>query len=119
MAAKALAAARQPQPERIALLVPGAVRFYLDERSDGREGWRYPSFLPPENGSVGGHVVYLDEALWDELRAEAAKQGVDPERLLQHAVFYYGAASDEGRLTELIAEELRREAEASGEREGG
>jgi hypothetical protein len=118
MAARALAAADDFRPDRNSLLLSRAVRFYLDERDGGREGWRYPSFLDDGDGGDGEQLV-LDEDLWRELRAEAASQDVDPERLLQHAAFYFAAARDEGRLTERIAEELRREMEANGEMAGG
>jgi hypothetical protein len=63
MAAKALAAAEPPDVERLEVLLPQAVRFYLDERDGGQPSWRYPSFL---NGgaAAGGRMVSLDEDLW-------------------------------------------------------
>jgi hypothetical protein len=114
MAAKALSTTVDSDGDRLSLLLPRAVRFYLDERDDGRPGWRCPPFLASQNGTGNGDApesreVDLDEELWQELRAEAEAQEVAPENLLQHAAFYYGAARDEGRLTERIAEELRRE----------
>jgi hypothetical protein len=112
MAAEALSTAVDSDGDRLALLLPRAVRFYLDERDDGRPDWRYPSFLVSQNGdgeTLEGREVDLDEELWQELQAEAEAQEVAPENLLHHAAFYYGAARDEGRLTERIAEELRRE----------
>jgi hypothetical protein len=118
MAARTLSATAAPGPDRLALLLPRAVRFYLDERDRDLPGWRYPSFLAAENGAgngsaAEGHEVSLDEELWQELRAEAESQEVAPGDLLQHAAYYYGAARDEGRLTERIAEELRREESGS------
>jgi len=112
LAAKALAAAGTPDAERLSILLPQAVRFYLDERDSGQPGWRYPSFLEGGAGASGERGVRLDEDLWQQLRAEAERQAVSPEDLLQHAAFYYGAARDDGRLTERIAGELRREEEA-------
>jgi hypothetical protein len=115
LAAHSLAGAADPDPERLALLLPRAVRFYLGERDGGQSGWRYPSFF--ENGGGAGDdgcEVSLPDDLWQELRAEGERQGVSPEDLLQHAAFYYGAARDEGRLTQRIAEELRREEETEG-----
>lgn len=114
IAARALSADADSDGDRLSLLLPRAVRFYLDERDDGQPGWRYPSFLAAEDGdgdgtAADGHEVSLDEELWRELQAEAEAQRVAPEDLLQHAAFYYGAARDEGRLTERIAEGLRRE----------
>jgi hypothetical protein len=108
----ALAATADPSPERLSLLLPRAVRFYLEERDSGRSGWTYPAFLDGSDGSAGGREVELPEELLEELRAEAERQEASPQDLLQHAVFYYGAARDDGRLTERIAAELRREEEA-------
>jgi len=115
MAAEALAASSEPDSSRLNLLVPRAVSFYLSEREEGRSEWSYPSFMASHNGFEGAYELAMEEELWSELQAEAASQGVDPQRLLQHAVFYYGAARDEGRLTERIAADLRREAEVGSE----
>jgi hypothetical protein len=109
LAAKVLTAAADPEPSRLSILLPRAVRFYLDERDGSRPGWRYPSFLDGEDGAVADFQVGLEDELWQQLQAEAERQGVSPEQLVKHAVFYYGAARDEGRLTERIAAELRRE----------
>jgi len=110
LAAHALAATADPGRERLSLLLPRAVRFYFEERHSGERGWRYPSFL---NGGEAEEEfeASLPESLWRQLQAEAELQEVSPETLLQHTAFYYGAARDEGRLTERIAEELRREEE--------
>jgi len=111
MAAKVLTAAVDPEPSRLSILLPRAVRFYLDEREGARPGWGYPSFLDDTDGAAGGPEVELEDELWQRLQAEAERQGVPAEDLLQHAAFYYGAARDEGRLTQRIAEELSREEE--------
>lgn len=111
LAAHALAASEDPDPERLDLVLPRAVRFYLEERDSGQPGWRYPSFLEGGGGVEGGQEVGLPEDLWQQLQAEAERQEVSPEDLLQHVAFYYGSARDEGRLTQRIAEELRQEEE--------
>jgi hypothetical protein len=111
LAAHSLAASDDPDPERLTLLLPRAIRFYFEEREGGQPGWRYPSFLDDGAAANGGRAVSLPEDLWQQLQAEAERQGVDPEDLLQHAAFYYGAARDEGRLTRRIAEELSQEEE--------
>jgi hypothetical protein len=115
LAVHSLAASGEPDPERLSRLAPRAVRFYLGdgESDDGRPGWRYPSFLDGSDGPAdgAGSEVSLPEELWQQLQAEAERQEVSPEDLLQHAAFYYGAARDEGRLTQRIAEELQREEE--------
>jgi len=109
IAARALAAASDPDLEHLALLVPRAVRFYFSERDGGRPEWHYPAFLAGKDGFDGAFELPLEQELWEELRAEAERQEVEPENLLQHAAFYYGAARDDGRLTERIVEELQRE----------
>jgi hypothetical protein len=111
LAAHSLAASDDPDPERLALLLPRAVRFYFEERGGERPGWGYPSFLDDGGAADRGHPVSLPDDLWQRLQAEAGRQGVGAEDLLQHAAFYYGAARDEGRLTQRIAEELQREEE--------
>ena len=113
MAAKALAAADSPDAERLSTLLPQAVRFYLGERDGGQPSWRYPSFLDGGAAPTAGDcTVNLDEELWQQLRAEAERQEASPEDLLQHAAFYYGAARDDGSLTERIARGLQREEES-------
>jgi hypothetical protein len=111
LAAHSLAASDDPDPERLALLLPRAVRFYFEEREGEQPGWRYPSFLDDGGADDGGRAVSLPDELWRQLQAEAEQQGVGAEDLLQHAAFYYGAARDEGRLTQRIAEDLSREEE--------
>jgi hypothetical protein len=113
LAAKALAANSDPADRRLSLLLPRAVRFYLNEKSGEGAGWRYPSFLP-EDGVVKEVTVPLEEGLWGELQAEAERQAVGAEALLQHAAFYYIAARDDGRLTEWILGELVKEESPEG-----
>ena len=92
MAARVLSAKGSPDADRLAVLLPRAVHFYLDERDGERVGWRYPSFLDEGRAQDDGRQVNLPEDLWQQLRAEAERQEVSPEDLLQHATFYYGAA---------------------------
>jgi hypothetical protein len=111
LAVRALTASDDPDPGRLALLLPRAVRFYFEESDGGQPGWRYPTFLNGDDGAKDGLDASLPADLWRQLQAEAERLDVGPEALLQHAAFYYGAARDEGRLTARIAEELRREEE--------
>ncbi len=111
LAAHSLAASADPDPDRLSLLLPRAIRFYLEEGDDDQLDWRYPSFLNGKARAEEGREVNIEDELWQQLRAEAERQQVKPEELLQHAAFYYGAARDEGRLTRRIAEELQAEEE--------
>lgn len=89
-----------------------AIRYYLTDRDSERAGWSYPSFLA-EDSDGSNHEVQLtvDEAIWREFTVEAERQGVSPDQLLQHAVLYFMADRDTGRLTQRILEDLGREAE--------
>lgn len=111
LAAHSLAASDDPDPDRLSQLAPRAIRFYLGD--GGQPGWPYPSFLDGNAEALDGEgiEVSLADDLWLQLQAEAERQEVSAEDLLQHAAFYYGAARDEGRLTEQIAAELKREEE--------
>jgi hypothetical protein len=89
-----------------------AVRYYLTDRDAGRAGWSYPSFID-EDGDGADHEAQLtiDDATWLEFTAEAERQGVSADQLLQHAVLYFMADRDTGRLTQRILEDLGREEE--------
>ena len=51
---------------------------------------------------IDGFDVDLDDDTFAALRHEAAGQGVDPSRLAEHALLYYLADLDGGRLAERI-----------------
>jgi hypothetical protein len=89
-----------------------AVRYYLTDRDAGRAGWSYPSFLGEDgDGADHGAQLTIDDATWLEFTAEAERQSVSPDQLLQHAVLYFMADRDTGRLTQRILEDLGREEE--------
>jgi hypothetical protein len=100
--AEALSAG-SPRPERLDLIVDQAIRFYL-RSTRGDAGWAFPKFLGVESGQGPELEVRLDRGPWEQLRAEAARQEVEPEDLLQHATMYFAAARDGGRLTSHILE---------------
>ena len=83
------------------------IRFYLKEKGSGGTGWSYPDLLregrPEEEIEV---ELEIEDALWREMRAEAARQRVSVTQLLEHAALYYAAELDAGRLTERILDEL-------------
>lgn len=94
-----------------------AIRLYLRDRAAGGPTWAYPRFFAERrpSGGDGELELNLDERLWRDFEAEAASQGVAPERLLEHAIFYYAAELDAGRVTARIVAELDEE---DGERAG-
>jgi hypothetical protein len=78
-----------------------AINFYLSDGDGGRAGWRYPEFL--RGRGLGGKVdlrLDMDNTLWRALAAEAKKQDVSVEQLVEHAVLYYAAELDAGRVAE-------------------
>jgi hypothetical protein len=82
-------------------VVRTASLYYLADRDSGRPAWRVPRFRrdAPRGDSLD---VNLDEDTFAALRDEAAGQGVDPSRLAEHALLYYLADLDGGRLAERI-----------------
>jgi hypothetical protein len=83
-----------------------AIRHYLADRDSERIAWPYPSSLAGEPGSRRGVTVELEGETWGELVAEAERQEVAPDRLLEHALLYLAADLDSGRITERILEDL-------------
>ncbi len=84
-----------------------AVRCYLGDRGANRPAWPYPAFL---RGSEVQEDVQLElsikDDLWLSFEAEAARQDVSPQRLLEHAAFYFAAEMDAGRITQRILDDL-------------
>jgi hypothetical protein len=76
--------------------------YYLADRDSGRPAWQVPDFLrsSPEAGTE--LEVDVDDETWAVLHGEAREQGIDPQRLAEHALLYYLADLDEGKLAERI-----------------
>jgi hypothetical protein len=88
-----------------AAAVRTACLYYLADRDSGRPAWRAPSFAAePAPGST--LHVELDDAAWGALAEEAYEQGVTVGQLALHAVMYYLADLDSGRLAGLLEEAL-------------
>ena len=82
-------------------VVRTASLYYLADRDSGRPAWRVPRFT--RDASSGDSLdIDLDDDTFAALRHEAASQGVDPSRLAEHALLYYLADLDGGRLAERI-----------------
>ena len=79
--------------------------YYLADRESGRTAWRVPRFEGRDR-RVPGLNVSLDDATWAALAEEAERQGVTPETLAVHAVLYFLADLDSGRLTGLVEDAL-------------
>jgi hypothetical protein len=70
-----------------------------------------PGFLPDEE-EAGERVTLeleIDSAVWTDFEREAERQGVSPQRLAEHAVLYFAADRDAGRITQRILDDLADE----------
>jgi hypothetical protein len=84
-----------------------AIRYYLADERLKRAGWVYPAFR--RDGSFDPSVevqVEVDELVWRAFAREAERQDVSTDQLLQHAVLYFAADRDDGRLAQRIVEDL-------------
>jgi hypothetical protein len=84
-----------------------AIRCYLNDKDSRGPGWAYPSFLRDRRPVRGVQVnLDIDAGLWQSLSGEAIEQGVSTQQLLEHAVLYFAAEDNAGRVTERIIEDL-------------
>lgn len=84
-----------------------AIRVYLKDKKSPGSGWTYPSFLRGRKPVDGVEVhLDLDVELWQELSREAIDQEVTVQQLLEHAVLYFAAEDNAGRVTERILDDL-------------
>jgi hypothetical protein len=89
-------------------LVRMAAHYYLADADDGRPEWRVPSFahgVEPERRHAGVPVE-LDDATWNALVEEARRQGVDIGVLAAHAVLYFMADVDSGRVAQRMGDSV-------------
>ena len=89
-------------PERVARR---AARYYLDDRDSGRLALRVPRLEGVRDGPAMQLRVPLDEDMWRDLGAEATRQGVSVEALLEHAILYFLADLDSGRVEWRVLED--------------
>jgi len=86
-----------------------ALRFYLSEREGGSPAWPYPGFLRGTETRAEVEVeLELPAGLWSAFEEEAVRQGVTVEQLSEHAVFYFAAELDAGRVTQRILDRLAK-----------
>ena len=88
-----------------ATLLTRAIRYYLAERDSGRPGWPCSRSLS-ETGEVSKVDIRIDDSTWSAFSREAERQGTSTDQLVEHAVLYYLADDDSGRLAEKIVEDL-------------
>jgi hypothetical protein len=83
-----------------------AALYYLADRDSGRPAWRAPRFQSRASGSQGLGIEFDDET-WAALAEEAACQRVGTAELAVHALLYFLADFDSGRIASLMEERLR------------
>jgi hypothetical protein len=107
LAFEALAGEEPSGSPRAPVRTGSAIRIYLGDKSSDRPAWPYPGFL---RGSEAQEDVELeldvDADLWLQFEAEAGKQAVSAQQLLEHAAFYFAAELDAGRITRRILDDL-------------
>ena len=83
-----------------------AVRYYLSDRDSGRMALRVPRLSPdPARKPALELRLDLDPDSWRELEEEAERQQVSVERLLEHAIVYFLADLDAGRVARRMLDE--------------
>ena len=85
-----------------------AALYYLADRDSGRPAWRAPRFRSKSPSGEGLRVVFDDET-WDALADEATRQNVETEELAVHALLYFLADLERGRITEILEKALEED----------
>jgi hypothetical protein len=85
-----------------------AAQYYLADSGGEGPAWRVPSFahkVEPARQAPGVRVE-LDDATWDALVQEARRQEVDIGVLAVHAVLYFIADVDSGRVAQRMGDSV-------------
>ena len=86
-----------------------AARYYLADRDSGRVAVRVPRLPKAAAGKSALRLtVDLDRESWRELQAEAKRQDVSLEAMLEHAIMYFLADIDSGRVEQRLLADLGR-----------
>jgi hypothetical protein len=84
-------------------LVGNAVEYFLADRDSGRPALRVPRFARSANAPELDVEIDVGDRTWEEAEAEAVRQRVPLERLLEHAAMYLVADLDSGEVAARIA----------------
>jgi hypothetical protein len=105
---QALADYAEKRHDSAGVVVRTASLYYLADRDSGRTAWRVPPFLASQREESSTDVrVDVDDETWKALATEARRQGVATERLAEHALLYFVADLDEGRIAERLGGAVR------------
>lgn len=85
-----------------------AIAYFLAEDSSEVAGHAYPEFRREEKdaGLSRALSIAIPVELWRRFKAEAERERVSPDRLLEHAALFFAAQEDAGRVAEWLAEDL-------------
>jgi hypothetical protein len=102
-ACEAVAGERRSGSEHVPARVIRAIRCYLKDGGTEHAGWSYPHFLPDEKRAENVALrLNVEDELWHSLEAEAERQHVSAEEMVEHAAFYFAAEMNAGRITQRI-----------------
>jgi hypothetical protein len=90
-----------------AALVRTASLYYLSEREAGRPSWRARGFGARQ--AAPSVQIELDEETWGALEFEARRQGVTPDTLALHALMFFLADLDSGRIGDRLEESFEED----------
>jgi hypothetical protein len=90
-----------------AQVIRTAVLYYLRERDSDRLEWRMPELARAEPGGATAVEVDFEEETWRSLVEEAAAQSTDSEALARHALLFFLADVDSGRIAGKLARVVR------------
>jgi hypothetical protein len=99
---QALAEFAEERHDSVGQVLRTASLYYLADRDSGRSAWRVPKFLEASPAGAHSLEVDLDDDTWTALAHEARGQGVEPARLAEHALLYFFADLDGGRVADRL-----------------
>jgi hypothetical protein len=115
LAFEALAGEERDGDGRVPSTTGSAIRLYLSDKGAGRPAWPYPGFLRQSQTREEVELeLEIDPDVWLQFEAEAKKQSVSAQQLLEHAAFYFAAEFNAGRITKRILDDLNAD-EAKGD----
>jgi hypothetical protein len=107
LASQAIGGGASNRDDQMSSRASRAIRCYLSARGSGAAGWSYPSFLDEHRGGEGIRLeLRIEDGLWRSLEEEAERQHISAPQMLEHAVLYFAAEVDAGRVAERILDEL-------------
>jgi len=90
-------------------LLRSAVAYYLSEDAEDRPAWRVPHFLEGQPAKGRRSRFDVDYGTWRALVDAAAAQEVSLESLARHALLFYVADLERGRVAKALERTLADE----------